>query len=171
MKRILVLILFFITLQAQDYIYFMPKDGKIAQKKVAYLFKTAHESIKIAIYTFTNKEFFKALKSAARRGVKIQIIADYESNKNSLHYSVIPQLKKLRNIKIKLVSGKGHGKYRGIMHMKLFIVDDITVGFGSANYTYSAFYKNYELLYINDDWTFTRRFIKVFDELWSNKRR
>jgi len=167
MKRILLLILFFITLQAQDYIYFLPKDGKVAEKKLTYLFNTAHESIKIAIYTFTNKNFYKALRNAARRGIKIQIIADYESNKNQRHFSVVPRLKKLRNIQIKLISGVGHGKYRGIMHMKLFIIDDIIVGFGSANYTYSAFHKNYELLYINDDWTFTRRFIKVFDELWT----
>jgi len=167
MKRILFLILFITSVFARDYLYFLPKDGEKAQNKVSYIFKTAHESIDIAIYTFTNKKFLKALKSAARRGIKIRIVADYDTNKNSLHGSVIPQLKKLRNIQVKLLHGVGRGRYKGIMHMKLFIVDDNTVGFGSANYTYSAFHKNYELLYINDDWTFTRRFIKIFNELWT----
>jgi len=167
MKRIIVLILLFIGLQAKDIVYFLPQDGKIAEKKIEYLFQTAHQKIDIAIYTFTNKKFYKALKSAARRGVKIRIIADYEENKNQLYHSVIPRLKKLRNIDVKLLKGLKNGRYRGIMHMKLFIVDDVIVGFGSANYTYSAFHKNYELLYINDDWTFTRKFEKIFNKLWT----
>jgi len=169
MKGIIFLFLFIIVLFARDEVFFLPKDGKIAEKKIENLFLHAHQNIKIAIYTFTNKEFYKALKSAARKGIKITIIADYESNKNQYHHSVIPQLKKLRNIKIKLISGKGNGKYKGIMHMKLFIVDDIIVGFGSVNYTYSAFYNNYEVLYINDDWTFARKFIKIFDELYKSR--
>jgi len=169
MKRIIVLFLLFISLEARENIYFLPQDGKKAENKIVNLFSHAHQNIKIAIYTFTNKKFYKALKSAARKGVKITIIADYELNKNQFHHSVIPQLKKLRNIKVKLIRGKGNGKYKGIMHMKLFIVDDIVVGFGSANYTYSAFYNNYEILYINDDWTFTRKFIKIFNELYKSR--
>ena len=171
MKRIIFLIFLFISLQARDNIYFLPKDGNVAEKRIEHIFKTAHQNIKIAIYTFTNKKFYKALRSAARRGVKIKIVADYESNKNQRHYSIIPQLKKLRNIEIKFLRGIGKGRYKGIMHMKLFIVDDRVVGFGSVNYTYSAFHNNYELLYINDDWTFTKRFIKIFDKLWLNKSR
>jgi len=164
-KKFLILFFTIIMLFAKNEVYFLPYDGKKAENKISYLFKTAHNNIKIAIYTFTNKKFLKALKSAARRGVKIKIIADYESNKNQLHGSVIPILKKLRNIQVHLKQGKKR-KYKGIMHIKMFIVDDRVVSFGSANYTYSAFYKNYEILYINDDWTFTRKFIKIFDKLW-----
>jgi phosphatidylserine/phosphatidylglycerophosphate/cardiolipin synthase-like enzyme len=169
MKRILILFLIIIGLYAKDEVYFLPQDGNIAEKRVESLFYHAHENIKIAIYTFTNKKFLKALKSVARKGIKIYIVADYESNKNQLHKSVIPQLRKLRNIKVKLLKGIGRGKYKGIMHMKLFIIDDIVVGFGSANYTYSAFHKNYELLYINDDWTFTRKFVNIFDKLYKSR--
>jgi len=166
MKKILFLILIIIYIQAQDNVYFLPQDGKKAEQTITQLFYKAHKNIKIAIFTFTNKNFLKALKSAARRGIKIQIIADYENNKNQKHWSIIPQLKKLKNIKVKLLKGVGKGRYKGIMHIKMFIIDDRIVSFGSANYTKSAFYKNYELLYINDDWTFTRRFIKIFDKLW-----
>jgi phosphatidylserine/phosphatidylglycerophosphate/cardiolipin synthase-like enzyme len=165
MKKILIAILLILLSEAKEELYFMPQDGKIAEKRVASLFEKAHQSIKIAIYTFTNRKFLRSLKKVARKGVKISIIADYESNKNSLHHSIIPQLRKLRNVKVKLLKGKSRGKYSGIMHIKLFIIDDTIVGFGSANYTYSAFYKNYEILYINDDWTFTRKFLKVFDKL------
>ena len=166
MKTILFLILFVSSVFARDTLYFLPEDGDKAENKIAHIFKTAHYEIKIAMYTFTNKKFLKALKSAARRGVKIKIIADYDSNKNQSYSSIVPQLKKLRNIEVKLLTGAGRGRYKGIMHIKFFIVDDRIVGFGSANYTYSAFHKNYEILYINDDWTFTRKFTKIFDKLW-----
>ncbi|NPA55111.1 MAG: DUF1669 domain-containing protein [Epsilonproteobacteria bacterium] len=167
MKKIILILCVLIGLRA-DVVYFLPKDGDKAEKHIASLFKHAHENIKIAIYAFTNRKFLKALKIAARKGVKVFIVADYESNKNQQYRSIIPELRKLRNIKIKLLKHKNKG-YDGIMHIKMFIVDDITVGFGSANYTYSAFHKNYELLYINNDWTFTRRFISIFNQLYKGK--
>jgi len=165
MKTILFLFLLFSNLLARDYVYFLPKDGEKAQKHIINLITHANNNIKIAIYSFTNKKFAKALKIAAKRGVDIKIIADYESNKNQKYKSVVPILKKLRHIKVHLINGSGR-KYKGIMHIKMLIIDDRVVSFGSANYTYSAFNVNYELLYINDDWTFTRKFIKIFNTLW-----
>jgi len=166
MKQIFILIILLISVNAKDTVYFIPKDGDKAQKAIASLILHAHQKIDIGMYAFTNKVFLKALKNAAKRGVEIRIVADRKSNTTSKFYSIVPRLKKLRNIKVHLLSGKGKGRYKGIMHIKLLIVDDMVVAFGSANYTYSAFHKNYELLYINDDWTFTRRFIPIFNELW-----
>jgi phosphatidylserine/phosphatidylglycerophosphate/cardiolipin synthase-like enzyme len=166
MKQIFILIVCIIFINAKDRIYFMPKDGDKAQKEIAFLISHAHENIYIAMYSFTNSKFLKALKIAAKKGIKIRIVADKSSNKNQKFFSIVPRLKKLRNIKVHLISGKGHGKYKGIMHIKLLIIDNRVVAFGSANYTYSAFHKNYEILYLNDDWTFTRRFIPIFEKLW-----
>jgi phosphatidylserine/phosphatidylglycerophosphate/cardiolipin synthase-like enzyme len=137
-----VLILFFVIslIFGRDYIYFLPEDGNEAEKKMVSLFSKAHSEIKIAIYSFTNRKFLKALKQSARRGVKIKIVADYESNKNQQHKSIVPILRKLRNVHVKLRKGIGK-KYKGIMHIKMFIIDNRVVGYGSANYTYSAFHK------------------------------
>jgi phosphatidylserine/phosphatidylglycerophosphate/cardiolipin synthase-like enzyme len=167
MKQIFILIVCILFLNAKDKIYFMPEDGDDAQKEIAYLISHAHRNIDIAMYSFTNKVFLKALKSAARKGVKIRIVADRSSNSNQKHYSIVPRLVKLRNIEVHLLNGKGNGRYKGIMHIKLLIVDKKIVAFGSANYTYSAFHKNYELLYIRNDWSFTRRFITIFEKLWN----
>jgi len=166
MKQIFILIVCIIFINANDRIYFMPTDGDKAQKEIAFLMSHAHENIDIAMYSFTNSKFLKALKIAAKKGIKIRIVADKSSNKNQKFFSIVPRLAKLRNIQVHLISGKGHGKYKGIMHIKLLIVDNRVVAFGSANYTYSAFHKNYEILYLNDDWTFTRRFIPIFEKLW-----
>jgi len=167
MRSLFILILLINMSFARDFVYFLPKDGYKAEKKMSYLFSHAHESIKIAIYSFTNKKFLKAIKIAAKKGIKVTIIADYSSNKDQRHYSIVPILRKLRNVKVKFLNGTGK-RYKGIMHIKMFIVDDRVVGFGSANYTYSAFHNNYEILYINDDWTFTRKFVKIFDELYKD---
>jgi phosphatidylserine/phosphatidylglycerophosphate/cardiolipin synthase-like enzyme len=167
MKQIFILIVCILFSNAKDKIYFMPEDGNNAQKEISYLISHAHKNIDIAMYSFTNKIFLKVLKKAARKGVKIRIVADKSSNSNQKHYSIVPQLAKLRNIEVHLLSGKSNGRYRaGIMHIKLLIVDKKIVAFGSANYTYSAFHKNYELLYINDDYRFTKRFISIFEKLW-----
>jgi len=165
MRKIFILIICIIFLNAKDIIYFLPQDGNKAEKNIASLISHAHENIDIAMYSFTNDKFLKALKIAARRGVKIRIVADRSSNANQKFFSIVPRLKKLRNIKVHLIDGKS-GKYKGIMHIKLLIVDNRVVAFGSANYTYSAFHKNYEILYVNDDWTFTRRFENIFKKLW-----
>jgi len=166
MKKIVLIFLFMIfSLNAREYVYLIPLDHQKAQKKMVYLFKHAHRSIKIAIYSFTNREFLKALKYAARNGIKITIIADKESNTKRDRYSIVPQLAKFKNIKVKLLSGKRMRNRNGIMHIKLSIIDDRIVAFGSANYSYSAFNKNFELLYINDNLTFTKQFIPIFNKL------
>jgi len=157
-------LLLYIFSYAKDYIYFLPKDGKKAEKELVSLIKHSNEKIDIAMYSFTNRKILNALKSSARRGIRIRIVADKESNKNQQYFSVVPLLKKLRNVRVHLISPK-----KGIMHIKLMIIDDRVVAFGSANYTYSAFHNNYEILYINDDWTFTRRFERIFDELWKKR--
>ena len=166
--RSLFILIFIINISfARDYVYFLPEDGYKAENKISYLFSHAHESIKIAIYAFTNKKFLKAIKIAAKKGIDITIIADYSSNKDQRYHSIVPILRKLRHVKVKFLNGTGK-RYKGIMHIKMFIVDDRVVGFGSANYTYSAFHNNYEILYINDDWTFTRKFVKIFDKLYKD---
>jgi len=141
----------------------MPHDGKRAETKLFKLFSHAKKEIKIVMYTFTNKKLARALKIAAKHGVKITIIADKKEAKYK--YSVIPGLALIKNFKIYLLSGK---KYKdgnkAKMHVKLAIVDDSHLVTGSANYSYSAFYKNYEYILIHND----RYLIKQFDSFFNH---
>ena len=142
-------------------IYFMPKDGKAAENRLFYLFSHAKKEIKIAIYSFTNKKLARALKIAAKHGVKITIIADKKEAKYSR--SVIPRLAAIKNFHIYLLSGKRYrDKKKAKMHVKLSIVDNKYVITGSANYSYSAFYKNYEYIMINNK----RYLVKEFDSFF-----
>ena len=145
-------------------IFFMPYDGKKAENKLFYLFSHAKKEIKITIYTFTNKNLAKALKIAAKKGVKITIIADKKEAK--YNYSVIPNLATLKNFYIYLLSGKSYKNgEKAKMHVKAAIIDNNYLITGSANYSYSAFYKNYEYIMINTDKYLIASFNAFFNHL------
>ncbi len=139
----------------------MPMEGKVAEKRLASLFSHAHKEIKIVIYSFTNYVLARALKKAASKGVQVFIIADRESAKYK--GSRIPNLATIRNIHVRLLSGK---KYRNgnkaKMHVKLSIIDNKYLVIGSANYSYSAFYKNYEYILIDTD----KKLLEKFDNFF-----
>ena len=142
----------------------MPKEGKKAEDRLFYLFTHAKKEIKIVIYTFTNKKLAKALKIAAKKGVKVTIIADKKASK--YNYSVIPTLATLKNFDIYLLSGKKYqNNEKAKMHVKLSIIDNSYLITGSANYSYSAFYKNYEYILIHKDKNLIDKFNSFFNSL------
>jgi len=160
LKKLIILLLFIIVGFAKE-VYFTPMEGKTAEKRLAYLFSHAHKEIKIVIYSFTNYVLARALKKAAARGVKVYIIAD----KKSARYkgSRIPNLAAIRNIHVRLLSGK---KYKNgdeaKLHVKMSIIDNKYLVTGSANYSYSAFYKNYEYILIDTDKFLLKKFNDFF---------
>ena len=167
MKKILLFFTILISIYA-DEIYFMPFEARPALKKMLKSIDLSKYKIDIAIYSFTNYTIAKHLKNAARRGVKIRIIFDKESNLNNRR-SELSYLAKYNNIKTFLITGKPfkHKDYVGKMHMKLMIIDNKRVIFGSANYSYSAFGKNYEVIYFKDDYGLAKKGEKFFERMLS----
>jgi len=162
----LLIILLLITFNFSKDVYFLPFDSKKAENKLFYLFTHAKKNIKIIIYSFTNKRLAKALKIASTHNVKITIIAD---KKEAMYKeSVIPNLATIKNINILLLSGKNY-KYsnnKGKLHAKISIIDNKTLVTGSANYTYSAFYKNYEYIIVHKDKKMIKKFEHFFKKLY-----
>jgi len=160
--KIFFIFLLFLILNAKQ-IYFMPFDRHKAQKELIYLFSHAKKEIKIAIYTFTNKKLAKALKISAKKA-KIYIIADKEESK--YNYSIIPNLAAIKNFNIYLLSGKKlKDNQKGKMHVKMAIIDNKYLIIGSANYSYSAFFKNYEYILISEDKSLIKKFNNFFYKL------
>ena len=163
MKKIIILL--FTSLLFSTEIYFMPQNGKRAENRLYNLFSHAKKEIKITMYTFTNKKLARALKIAAKKGTKIYIIAD--KKEAGYKNSVIPNLALLKNFYIYLLSGKRYKDgNKAKMHVKLAIIDDKYIVTGSANYSYSAFYKNYEYIMIDND----RFIVKQFDAFFNHLR-
>lgn len=150
-------------LLAEERIFFMPNDAKVAEKALIKAFNDAEKTIDIAIYSFTHKKISKALKKAAKRGVKINIITnEKDANKrNRTGY-----LGKYNNVNAFTLKGNKakNGKYYGKMHLKVAIIDQKKIVHGSANWSYSAFGLNYETLIIDD----TKSTVEKFNGYYKN---
>ncbi len=162
MRKILVILISFYLLGGE--IFFMPFEKRDALNKFLKSIDNAKAKIDIAIYSFTNKTIAKRLKNAAKRGVKIRIIFDEETNLKNPH-SQIGYLSKYKNIETFILKGKPF-KFNGFgkMHIKLAIIDNKKIILGSANYSFSAFSKNYETIYfIDKDFRIAKKSTKFFE--------
>lgn len=153
MKKLVFLVLcagLLAKILSADSLYFMPYDSTNAVNALVSEIKSAKKEVKIAIYSFTNREIAKAIRDSAKRGVRFKIVFDYKSNIDD-SYSQIGYLAKLKNIEVCTLQGKNNGKYSGIMHNKIALIDNKSVIFGSANWSKSAFEVNYEMMIISQN--------------------
>ncbi len=164
---IIVFLTFYSNLVAKDNFFLLPKENELALQSILKSFDQSKKSIKIAVYNFTHKKIAKKLKNTAKKGIKVEIILDEYSSNTKKDRSMLRYLAKYKNITMYQLKGKlsKSKKYHGKMHMKVAIIDDKTVIFGSANWSYSAFSNNYELLYIKKDYAIAKKMSKYFDEL------
>jgi len=130
---------------ALDELYFLPKDSKVAKEHILKLIKNADDRIDIAMYNLSYKKFHKALIKASKSGVSVTII--YSKSKLNFY-------KEFNMIKTKRKQ-----------HIKLAIIDDKYLIFGSANWKKESFGENYEIVNITDDKEKVKKFIEIFKEL------
>ncbi|MCI2236608.1 phospholipase D-like domain-containing protein [Helicobacter sp. CaF467b] len=148
-------------------LYFMPQEQNQAIKQLINTIKSAQNTLDIAIYSFTNREISKAIRDTAKKGVQVRIIYDKKSNQKNNH-STIGYLAKLKNIQTCFLEGKRsqNGKYNGLMHSKMAIIDDKHLILGSANWSKSAFEANYETLAILKNKEFIQKAQKEFEAMF-----
>ncbi len=165
-KFFLTLALFLSLANGSESLYFMPQDGKEALEELTFRIQKAENSIDIAMFSFTNQTISKALKSAAKKGVKIRMVLDKEANTKD-RYSQAGELAKIKNITCYLLSGKPYerSKDEGKMHTKLAIIDNKLTIFGSANWSKSAFENNYELIYFVEDYKIAKKSSQFFEKI------
>lgn len=153
-------------------LYIMPEDGVEAEKALVKIISESKKEIVATIYTFTNNSLAKAFKKAAKNGVKITIVVDKKNLDSNFKYAKAPELAKLKNITVKTSTGEmaKNEKYYGIMHLKVLIVDNETVVYGSANWSNSAFNINYEILTIEKNREFAKELLGRLDLIIKNAK-
>ena len=138
-----------------------PIVGKEFPAKVIPLINDARQSIRIVVFDWRwyptqpgnpVQIFNQALIGAARRGVKVQAILNFEDIANVLRAEGI-EAKKLIT--------------KNLVHVKLMIIDNDWVVIGSHNYTQSAFTANMEVSVALDDPPIIARFVDYFTNLWT----
>lgn len=151
-------------------VLFSPDDD--LRTELIALINAETKSIKIAIFTFTDKEVAQALLDAHNRGVAVQVIADSAYLRDQ--YSKIAWLQRH---KIPIFTYNPHYKnvdarkqdLLSIMHHKFVIFGNAgkqsLVWTGSFNFTRSATLRNQENVVILDDAYVVERYSQQFERL------
>jgi len=127
--------------------FLLPYDNKIVYENIFNDILMARKRVIIVMYMFTNIKLLNILiKKAKKDNVKIIVIGDKSFNKNKISKLKYLVEHKNKNIKIFLANGVLKNGKRGILHAKIILIDDKIVYIGSANWTNSAFSRNYEVL-------------------------
>jgi phosphatidylserine/phosphatidylglycerophosphate/cardiolipin synthase-like enzyme len=96
---------------------------------------SARSTLLVACYEFTSREISEALESAAHRGVKIRVVADFKAAAS--RYSQISILR-AAGIPVRL------DRHYEIHHHKFLVIDSVSIETGSFNYTTAAIKRNAE---------------------------
>jgi phosphatidylserine/phosphatidylglycerophosphate/cardiolipin synthase-like enzyme len=123
---------------------YSPNQG--AEGLVIKLINAARVSIKIAAYSYTNRNITNALLAAKQRGVKVWMVADYKDNlvEGSVRQAV-PLFDQLVAAGCEVRIDHNYP----IFHDKFITVDDTHQETGSFNFTESAATRNAENVLVN----------------------
>ena len=123
----------------------MPNYSKQVQKDIESLLLNAKKSIDIAMYNFTYKRFNKLIDKAIKNDVNVTILYSKTKLKFSKDINLIQTKRKL--------------------HIKLAIIDNKYIIFGSANWKKESFTQNYEIINITNNIKKVKKFIKIMKQL------
>ncbi len=141
-------------------LYLLPDLQQTALKKVQSLINSAASSIDLAMFTLTHPTLIEALINAKKKDINVTVYIDYTSSKGSSSKALA--LLKKEKIKILYVRGPQ------LCHHKFMLIDKRHLISGSANWTMSAFNKNYDSLLILynlsiEQKKFMKKLLKVID--------
>lgn len=133
-------------------------DDKEAINRVLKVIESAKKTIRVAMFTWTRKDFAQAVIDAQKKGVDTEVAIDYYTGAGASSQVV----KMLCNAGVPVYYNKGNG----LLHYKMLYVDGKTLVNGSANWTAAAFKKNDDCFIILHDLTDEQK--KYMDSLWNN---
>jgi phosphatidylserine/phosphatidylglycerophosphate/cardiolipin synthase-like enzyme len=162
---LLVLLVFFVPAHSQDKptpcptlaVYFSPNGG-CTQAIIRELDK-AKSSVLVQAYSFTSAPIAKALLSAHKRGVKVQVILD--KSQRTEKYSSADFM---ANQGVPTRIDAAHA----IAHNKVMVIDGETVITGSFNFTRSAEERNAENLLVIKDKALAGKYITNWKVHWEH---
>lgn len=138
-----------------DEVYFSPQGG--IQERIVEELGSAKKSINIMMYSLTSDELARAIVKAHNKGVKVRILLDKtqsRGNESKSDYLVN------HDIDVRIEHQKG------IMHLKVAIIDDSIAITGSYNWTSNAELMNQENMLVIDTPEIVQRYQERFKYLW-----
>lgn len=111
------------------------------------LIESARSNIDMAAYTLTSFAIMDALADAGRRGVGVRLLLDASQLRQARDFvrERLERLGRIAGVSIRVSTG------RDLMHLKSFVIDDMTLRTGSANFTPTGLKRqNNDLVIIRD---------------------
>jgi len=146
--------------QRETSIYIAPKQD-IATSDRAIIQHT-HNSLRIAMYSFTDRWIARDLVDACRRGVEVDLYRDREQFEQEA-----AQGNEVRSI---LAECRGiHLRVKGsddLMHMKAFVADDSIFRQGSGNWSVAAARYQDNEVSVSSDISQIKAFDEAFAAMW-----
>lgn len=135
---------------------FSPNGG--AEDMIISAIGKARVSVRVAAYSFTSKPVALALLCAHKRGLDVQVVADYDAN--SGRYTSVRFLAN-NGVPVRL-----NDRY-AIHHNKFMVIDGLHVQTGSYNYSAAAQDRNAEnVLMLWNVPGIARRYADEWQKLW-----
>lgn len=137
--------------------YFSPDDGVI--NKIDAVLKNAEISIYFLAFSFTSNDLGGIVREKAEAGLTVQGVMDEEQVKSNQGTEYDPFLQAGLDVRIDGMDG--------LMHHKVFIIDEKIVVLGSYNFSQSAEERNDENIIIIYNEAIAQEFIKEFQRVWA----
>lgn len=118
----------------------------------------AKKSIAVASFTFSDKQFARALAAAAKRGVSVRVLTDKATAKTRGFVSWMV----MNGVTVKL----GAGRKGGSMHHKFAIFDGQLLETGSHNWTGNAEVNDFENVFYTNSQSYISGYQRKFDQLY-----
>jgi phosphatidylserine/phosphatidylglycerophosphate/cardiolipin synthase-like enzyme len=138
--------------------YFSPDDGVL--NALAQLLSGAEKSIYFLAYSFTSNDLGDIVRQKAEDGLAIHGVMDDEQIKSNQGTEFDPFRQAGLDV---LIDG-----IDGLMHHKVFIVDEKIVAFGSYNFSQSAELNNDENLLIVYNADIAEQYIQEYERVASH---
>lgn len=136
-------------------IFFSPDDGVLAA--LVPVLESARESIYFLAYSFTANQLGDILRQKAEAGLTVEGVMDEEQVRSNEGTEFDPFRQARLDVRLDGIEG--------LMHHKVFILDEQIVAFGSYNFSRSAEERNDENLIIVYNAEIARQFLREFQRV------
>ncbi|WP_438446486.1 phospholipase D-like domain-containing protein [Gorillibacterium sp. sgz5001074] len=137
------------------------QSGQKPEQLLIQVYKSAKSTLDIAISAINHEEIVAAILDARIRGVQVRVITDRTESANAA------QSDKLKSLLEAGIPVKENSR-KGLMDLKMSIVDDQTATTGSFNYTVNASTSNDEMLVVLREPETAKQWKKQFDAMWND---
>ena len=140
--------------------FFWTRGGPSPEHAAVALLDGAKTRVDVAMYDLTHPAVADALLRARKRGIPVRLITDARQSQGDREREILTALRK-SGVDVRV------NQHEGLMHLKLFLVDERLAALGSYNATLSASRSNEELLVVLGNPVAVAELVELFERTWT----